>query len=225
MLVKSYISCSPKIKIENGAPLEENKKVPVYEVKPIKKESRKPKATLKTSDTEFKNKLAVGSGDSKKSHSKTKEQDKNHKSKEDKETKSKEKKRKETLLKVLNKSDAANEKTTKDDLVSKEKPTKVKQENAVTEITKPKQEIAANGACSSSVGKKQTTVIHRGALEAKYTKYSKKLNRHTKPPVVLVYSDSAVAKDNVKKALHDILNRERLVCVCFLQDVKKNMHI
>lgn len=152
--------------------------MPIYEVKPMKKGTKK---TLESSDS--RNKLEVNAADLKKtkvkeSHHRSKEQQKTHKTREHK-SRDREQKGKE----------GGDVEKTKVVDGTKEKEQKVKK----------------------VVVKEKQRVLHedKAGIGREVTKYGRDLKRNVKPPVVLVYADSAIAKDGVKQVLHEILNREK----------------
>lgn len=168
---------NPKIKIENGTIQEDNKKVPIYEVKPMKKDKKK---VLESSDS--KNKLEV------KQHP----------------TKSKKKEEKESKTKIRDqksrepKKDGDKPKSTSSKTTKKMEDEEKQQTVVATKVEE------VNGLHH---------VIHedKTGIGRFVTKYGKDLKRNVKPPVVLVFADSIIAKDSVKSVLHEILNRERWV--------------
>lgn len=186
----------------------------------MKKETKR---SLESSDS--RNKLDV---DVKKSHSKSKDRskDREHKSKEEKEQKAKEEgaKPKEKEPKVKDHKSKDVEHKPKDTGKSKEKASTSgkKTEEVKMKETEKAKETVTNGAVTDETVAAASEAKNSGrrsgrlaSLVTTITKYAKNLHRYVKPPVVLVYADSVVAKENVKQALHDILNRERLVG-CFL---------
>lgn len=170
---------NPKIKIENGAIQDDNKKVPIYEVKPMKKDKKK---VLETSDS--RNKLEV-------KHSKTKTK------KDERDSKTKSTTREHSRSREQHKTSETRDKS--------KSSSKVTKKDEVVLVSKVEE---VNG-----IEKKTTHVIHedKEGIGRFVTKYGKDLKRNIKPPVVLVYADSVIAKDSVKRVLHDILNRERFV--------------
>lgn len=188
-----FIHFSPKIKIENGLTTEDNKKVPVYEVKPIKKEP-------KSSETDSKNNLDVTCCDSRK-----KTKDNAHRPKTDKDRHREHRSRSRENEHHHKPKDGRkkNEKKTEDKTEPAAPKTKAEPANL-----KPKAEEEAAAKTNGTVPKPRKR-RHTLSPASKPTKYAKHLNRNIKPPVVLVYADSVVAKDNVKHVLHDILNRQK----------------
>lgn len=164
---------NPKIKIENGTIADDGKKVPIYKVKPMKKDKKR---FLESTDS--KNKLEVTT----KPHTKPKEST-HHRSK----------KPEEKLVKREHKT-------------HKKDGDKVKKVAATAATTTKVEEV--NGG----------HVLHedKSGIGRYVTKYGKDLKRNVKPPVVLVYADSAIAKDGVKTVLHEILNREKCVPFFFV---------
>lgn len=157
---------NPKIKIENGTVQDDSKKVPVFEVKPMKKDKKR---HLESSDS--KNKLEVTT----KTHAKPKEA--HHRSKKD-----------ETKTKTASS--------------SREHKTHKKDGDKVKKVAKV-EEVVNNSAHALHEDK--------AGIGRNITKYGKDLKRNVKPPIVLVFADSVIAKDGVKRVLHEILNREKLV--------------
>lgn len=186
-----FIHFSPKIKIENGLTAEDNKKVPVYEVKPIKKQP-------KLSETDSKNNLDVACCDSRK-----KVKENAHRSKTEKD------KHREHRSRSRDNEHHHNPKESKKKKEEKVEPAPSKITEEKSEQKKTKTELAS--AKTNGTGAGPTLRRRRDTLSpvSKPTKYAKHLNRNIKPPVVLVYADSVVAKDNVKHVLHDILNRQK----------------
>lgn len=176
--------------------------MPIYEVKPMKKGAKK---SLESSDS--RNKLEVNTAEVKKkkesSHHRSKErkEEKEQKTSKEKEHKSREHKSKE-----------------RSEHKSKEKVT-VKR----AEEEKQKEKTANEASCAVSEKKEVKNEEVNGVgkilredstgIGRHVTKYGKNLNRSVKPPVILVFADSVVAKDNVKQVLHQIVNRERYVPV------------
>lgn len=162
---------------------EDNKKVPIYEVKPMKKG----KKVLEPSDS--RNKLEVNA----KTHAKPKES--HHKQQK---TKEKEHKTRE------HKSRDREHKTKDGEEKPKEHKSKERAAAATAVVKKPEEPKQTE---RTNVEK----VLHedKAGIGRHMTKYEKNLNRNVKPPVVLVYADSVTAKDGVKQVLHEILNRDR----------------
>lgn len=150
------------------------------------------KKTLESSDS--RNKLEVNAADAKKSHTKTKES--HHRSKEPQKTRDKYREHRSR------------------DRDSKEKEHKSK-EKSVVAAKKTQEELEEKPSTTTlekvNGEKEHERVLHEdtAAIGRHVTKYGKDLRRNIKPPVVLVYADSAIAKDNVKQVLHEILNREK----------------
>lgn len=197
-----FIHFSPKIKIENGLTAEDNKKVPVYEVKPIKKEP-------KSSETDSKNNLDVACCDSRK---KTKENA--HRSKTEKDQHRHREHRSRSRDNEHHHKPKESKKKEEKKNEEKTEPTasKVKlEEKSEPAVAKTKTEEKTEPTSAKTNGTVPKSRKRRNTLSpvSKPTKYAKHMNRNIKPPVVLVYADSVVAKDNVKHVLHDILNRQK----------------
>lgn len=212
---------SPKITIENGLSAEENKKVPVYEVRKnlhdkvifilckinINEASLpqelfrwlvKVKPIKKTTDTESKNKLDVAGGDCRRPRTK----ESLHKPRSEHKSKSKSKESESRQLKTKKKSDEARTKEVEVQAAVILNSVIDEADRKVNGTPDPKVEVQKPRKAPRKLSRSASSVP---------TKYSKNLNRNVKPPVVLVYADSAIAKESVKQVLHDILNRERWV--------------
>lgn len=149
------------------------------------------KKMLESSDS--RNKLEVNAADAKKSHTKTKESSSHHRSKEQQKTKDRSREHKSR------------------DRESKDKEHKSKEKSVVTAKKTQEEEKPSTTVEKVNGEKVHERVLHedKAGIGRHVTKYGKDLKRNIKPPVVLVYADSAIAKDNVKQVLHEILNREK----------------
>lgn len=159
------------------------------------------KKQLESSDS--RNKLEVTAAEVKKSHTKAKESH-HHRSKDRKEDQkpkeSREHKPKEHKPREREHKSKEPEKDREQPETSRQKD----KEQQPKAKEKPAATVDSKNGAPERVLHEDTAGIGRN-----FTKYERDLKRNTKPPVVLVYSDSVVARDSVKHVLHEILNREK----------------
>ncbi|KAJ8916594.1 hypothetical protein NQ315_000238 [Exocentrus adspersus] len=211
-------STNPKIMIENGtAKSEDVKKVPVSEVKPIKKDSKKveDKNTLEVASTDFRRHK---SGDHKREktaepkHKVGKEavkvegkkefKDEKHRKKED------EVKKATQPAKTAKKLEKTKSKTELEAKVPEQKPKSISKRSSSSE----KKLVKSSAVCEDNLHEPKSkpkekpdvsahNSVCNGSFFAKY--------KGVKPPNVLVYADSVVAKENVKTVLSTMLNKDK----------------
>ncbi|KAJ8982609.1 hypothetical protein NQ317_005081 [Molorchus minor] len=212
---------TPKITIENGAPKPEDvRKVPVSEVKPIKKDGKK---------HDDRNTLEVGANDYRRHKSNDHKRDKLASKTETSRSSKEDHKHKESPKTTKDHSDV---KKTKDSLKSKDlhvkKDDKTRECHSKTrenhhkkdpsrlEKTKSKTDLeqATRGKAENGDGPSSNGHIHQ-STEFTFTKY-----KGVKPPNILVYADSLIAKENVKNVLSTMLNKEKYI----VYDLPTNPH-
>lgn len=183
-------STNPKIMIENGTKGEE-KKVPVSEVKPIKKSSNK-----NTLD------VAAASG-----HKKHKSDDKKSRT-----TKVHKEAEKEVKIKITEDTEPIKEDATDGKIAEEVNKKKVQDESntaikAAGDVKTEKRKVEA----SHEIKKTYSEVAQARNLQRQDATRSKETspNRVVKPPNILVYADSQVAKENVKSVLKNMINKEK----------------
>ncbi|XP_022908041.2 biotin--protein ligase [Onthophagus taurus] len=188
-LNEKVLNTNPKIMIENGS----KSKLPISEVKPIKKESSIKHETTSISD---KDTLEVCN-----KRSKTKSSRDRSKSKEEK-------------RKSHHQNQSINREKLDDDDVKKKSGKKrtgtLKKMNSLHEDDDP-------NLCLAQIDSKRrkeslgvlSEVMVKFPSEREITRQNSNTKRNTKPPNVLVYGDSLAAKENVKNVLGEILNKER----------------
>lgn len=188
--------------IENGSTkVEDSKLVPVSEVKPIKKDAKK---------MDDKNTLEVGTSDYRrhKSKEKTSERSKTevkskeaHSSKEEKRTKEEktkknvksEKKSENTVKTKETKSKSKSESKTRDKLSEKHK-----QKAVIEKTAKLEPEKVEEVKTVAKIEEAGSSVVHSNGVGG-----------NAKPPNILVFAESIMAKDNVKSVLKTMVNREK----------------
>lgn len=199
---------NPKIKIESGTSKTEDSKKPVYEVKPIKKEPKKP--------SDDKNTLDVAPSDHRKHKDVKESKQRIHKVEKKKETKPKIEKSeppaeipKSPIIRLQtdrrSKEETKSKSRERKRSTSKEKEGKSSKEKVQKQVLETKIEPVKEIACEEKipVEKIETT------KETEQSTLEKKSTNTGKPPNILVYADSVITKENVKKVLNSIINNEK----------------
>ncbi|CAG9853591.1 unnamed protein product [Phyllotreta striolata] len=230
---------NPKITIENGK-IDESKKVPVSEVKPIKKNGKK---------AEDKNTLEVGSGDHRRhksgEHRREKSADKHKTDGAKAENKAKDeikykkiddKPKAKDDVKLEAETDDVKKAKTKEKLKSEkpkteEKPAKSTKKDETKEKHKRKEEkqesskkTMSKRTTSSEKKLVKTPALCEDDVDSKYAKsIANGSAKAVKPPNILIYAESLLAKENVKTAFINMLNKDKYTIYDLPTDPKVSM--